>query len=252
MVTINTIDYFLKLKTLESNTVLPDHILQSFNILFKSKNTTNNTTNISKSSNILKSYNIQQKKDTINNKVNLILNKLSENTVNGLILEFINNIGKITIEQYNDVQKCFYIKIINEDKFIDIYIYFIKILDHIYFNVQNFTLEYFFNIIECKFKYDYKIDDMNLIDKYEFLINYENNEKIRSNNLLLIKKLHINELISDELIKYCNNIYIIDIYHWFNNKKLNNNEIIKIKNIIKNKNIILRDKTLLEKLLNTI
>ena len=258
MMTSNIINNFSKLKFLKENTILPDDVLQLFSKIYNnSNNNSNNYTNIiSKSSNVLKSITVQQKKDTIINKVNLILNKLSENTVNGLIIEFINNIGKISIEQYEDIQKTFYLKIINENKFIDIYLYFIKIIDYLYYNVQKYTLEYFYNIIESKFKYDYKIDNIELINKYEFLNILENNEDIRSNNLLIIKKLYKNEFISKDLIVYCDNIilnndiYIIDIYHWFNNEKISTDNIIKIKNILKTKKIILRDKTLLENLIS--
>ena len=260
MLNSNTINDFFKLKYVKENTILPDNILKLFSEIHKSNNNNNsnyfNNNIISKQPSILKTLNVQQKKDTIINKVNLILNKLSENTINGLITEFINNIGKINIEQYEDVQKTFYLKIINENKFIDIYLHFLKIIDYLYSNVQKYTLEYFFSIIEAKFKFDYNIDNIELTDKYIFINTLENDENIRSNNLLIIRKLYKNNFIEKELIEYCdtvilnNDIYIIDIYHWFNNEKLNNNNITEIQKILKTKKIILRDKTLLEKLLS--
>ena len=261
MLNSNIINDFFKLKYIKENNILPDDILKLFSEICTSTSYHNNVSNytnniIIKQPNVLKSINIQQKKDTIINKVNLILNKLSENTINGLITEFINNIGKINIEQYEDVQKTFYLKIINENKFIDIYLQFLKIIDYLYSNVQQYTLEYFFNIIEAKFKFDYNIDNIKLIDKYDFINTLENNEIIRSNNLLIIRKLYKNNFIEKELIDYCdtiilnNEIYIIDIYHWFNDEILNDTIIFELKNILKTKKIILRDRTLLEKLLN--
>ena len=45
---------------------------------------------------------------------NLILNKLTENNINNLILEFIDTIGLIDKIQFEEVQKVFYIKILTD------------------------------------------------------------------------------------------------------------------------------------------
>ena len=73
--------------------------------------------------NILKNHKIQNSKDSINNKVNLILNKLSESNVDNLIVEFLDNINQVDEEQFNEIQKTFYLKMIAEINFIKIYLY---------------------------------------------------------------------------------------------------------------------------------
>ena len=70
-----------------------------------------------KKNNILKNYKIQNKKDNISNKVILILNKLSETNINNLVLEFIDNINQVDQENFDEIQKTFYFKIINEINF---------------------------------------------------------------------------------------------------------------------------------------
>ena len=49
---------------------------------------------------------------TILNKMNLILNKLSENNINNLVSEFIDTINYITLDEYNAFLKNVYLKIV--------------------------------------------------------------------------------------------------------------------------------------------
>jgi hypothetical protein len=89
------IKYFLSFKNKDECMKLDDNnILEIFNSLFPNKK---------KSNNILKIHKFQNQKDNIINKVNLILNKLSENNYDALITDFITNINQITIEEYNEI-----------------------------------------------------------------------------------------------------------------------------------------------------
>ena len=49
----------------------------------------------------------QNNKDIISNKINLILNKLSESNIDNLIIEFIQNINQIDHDTFNEIQKTF-------------------------------------------------------------------------------------------------------------------------------------------------
>jgi hypothetical protein len=106
-------------------------------------------------SNILKNQRIQTKKETITNRVNLILNKLSESNIDSLIIDFLENINQIDLETFEEIQKTFYLKIISEINFIKIYLQFLKIIGYIYEKVQNYNLSFFYSLIEIKFKSDY-------------------------------------------------------------------------------------------------
>lgn len=249
------IDKFMSYKYLELNQNLDNDTLEIFNnISFKKKKI------IKKNNNFLKNNKIQSKKDTIYNKVNLILNKLTENNFFKLIEEFIDNINYINYNDFNQVLKTFYIKIINEINFIKLYLKFFKYIVYIYYKVYNYDFSYFINIIEIKFKYDYI--NKNIIDEenelFSFIISLTNENK-QLNNLILINNLIDNNLLSDNIIEYCENIlinqeiYFSDIYYWynykFNYKKINENDKININKIINNNFINFKDKVLLENLI---
>ena len=206
---------------------------------------------------ILKNHKIQSKKDLLVNKVNLILNKLSESNIEQIVIEFIENINQVDEESFNEIQKAFYMKIISEINFIKIYLQFLKIIGHLYNKVHNYDLSYFFCTIEIKFKSDY----LNYIitdPKFSF-INEMDGEIKRINNLILIRHLIDNKFASDKLITECDTIllnqtkYLPDIYYWFNvkNRELTNDITCKIKEILLNLTTILpREKVLLESLIN--
>ena len=253
------INNFLSYKS--KNTILNSKILNHFFSLFglcnKKKNIKNNV-------NVLKNRNLQNAKENIDKKVNSILNKLSESNKDNLILEFIENIGKVDYDNYIEIQKTFYVKILSEIKFIKIYLSFLKLINYIYNKVnQIYNLSFFISIIETKFRIDYT--NYELIDeKLLFLNIYKNDplpiqEEKRINNLLLIKTMTINkiELFDNMIIDYCTNILLnqnynlSDIHYWFNylERELNNNEKDKIKLLMEN-TITQRENILLASLLN--
>ena len=182
---------------------------------------------------------MQNQKDTIENKINLILNKLSETNIDNLLFEFVDNINQVTEEEFEEIQKTFYSKIVAEINFIKIYLHFLKYIGFLYNKVQNFNLKYFIDVV------------------YNNFININDDESKRVNNLTLIKHLVDYEMVSENVLTECDDIllsrdkYYTDIYYWFNmrNKELSPQQIDKIK-LILNKNISNREKVLLENLIN--
>jgi hypothetical protein len=246
---VDNIKYFLSFKNKEKCLTLDNDILELFNTLFPNKNKKKVNTNV------LKNHKFQNQKDNIVNKVNLILNKLSEDNYELLVNEFINNINQITLEEYNEVLKTIYLKIILEINFIKIYLKFLKILNFLYNKVLQYNLSFFINIIETKFKSDYLTIEL-IDDTYIFLNNIIDEDK-RINNLIIIKNIVDNNILDIKIISICSSIllnqnkYIPDIYYWFNINNIipNETELIKIQSLIKNDTLLARDKILLENLL---
>lgn len=248
---------FLSFKNNEEVQNLDSQVLELFTSLFggfdkNKKNKKSNKTNV----NILKNQKIQNKKDSMVNRVNLILNKLSESNIESLITEFLDNINQVDLENFEEIQKAFYLKIISEINFIKIYLQFLKVIGFLYNKVQNYDLLYFYNMIETKFKSDYldrRIED----EKYSFINELEGEGK-RINNLTLIKYFIENKFVNSTLIDSCDSIiinqvkYLPDIYYWFNsrNRDLTADESTIIKNYLTNSSILQREKVLLESLIN--
>jgi hypothetical protein len=139
-----------------------------------------------------------------------VLNKLSENNIDNLLVEFINNIGQISIEEYNIIQKTFYIKILSEINFVKVYLKFFNYINTIYNKVQNYDMKYFISIIETKFYNDYT-DDIKIDEEYKF-INEFNTESHRINNLMIIQNLiHINIFNNDLCINKAINTFNINL-----------------------------------------
>ena len=258
IIDINTFLFFRddeKLQELDSKT---NEIISNLfgNIIRKNKKT-------KKHVNILKNHKIQQKKESIVNRVNLILNKLSESNINSLALDFFENINQIDQECFNDVQKTFYIKILSEINFVKIYLQLLKIIGCVYNKVYNYDLSFFYTIIEAKFKSDYLEEptDGSTILMSDLEINGETK---RLNNLTLIKNLVEMKFLNQKIIDECDsNIinhdnYLTDIYYWYNNKNraLTETEISKINfrlnllNKDSKSNLSQREKVLLESLVN--
>jgi len=207
--------------------------------------------------NILKNQKIQNKKEIIGNKVNLILNKLSESNIDSLIIEFVQNINQIDQENFEEVQKTFYLKIISEINFIKIYLQFLKILGFLYQKVQGYNLSFFYSMVEAKFRLDYSDYDIEAGCKFDF-INEQDGESRRINNLILIKNLVENKMLSSTMYDFCDttilgqNVFLPDIYHWYSskNRDLTLAEVEQIKTLLKKEGISSRETVLLESLIN--
>jgi hypothetical protein len=248
------ISTFILFKSDINTQELNTEILKKLNILFPDIDKKNRNKNKNKN-NILKNQKIQIQKVNISNKVNLILNKLSEKNIDNLVIEFIENINQVNSDSFREIQKAFYLKIISEVNFINIYIEFLKIIGFLYNKVQEYDLSYFFEMIETKFKNDYTDYEINPNDNISF-INDLNGETNRTNNLILINTMVEYKLFSNEIYKYCDNIilnqslFLSDIYYWFNSKNrgLNTHESEKIKEILNKPGILPRDSILLKNL----
>ena len=207
--------------------------------------------------NILKNKQIQTKKDNIVNRVNLILNKLSESNINNIILEFVENINQVSEEQFDQIQKTIYLKVLSEIKFVDIYLQFIKILGLVYKQVQGHDFSYFISIIESKFRHDYTNWDIDAGSKFDFIKDL-NGETNRINNLILVSNLVERKILSDKIIVECDELilkqtlFLPDIYYWFNakNRVLTEQEKNQVNTYIKNNGISQREIVLLESLVN--
>lgn len=209
--------------------------------------------NQNKNNNILKNPKLQSLKDKTENKVNLVLNKLSELNFNVLLTEFCESIGKIDENEFLELQKAFYIKIISDINFIKIYLSFFKVIANIYAISCNYNIKYFFDIVEMKFISDYK----NIIvqDKFKFITDFDDENK-RINNIILIKHLlqmnFLNSKIKTELdnIILLQDNYYADIYYWFQNEEIPNEYRQIIKNKMLTNTLPLREKVLLDNLLD--
>lgn len=251
------LNVFLTYKTYNNVQDLDSNTQDLLSVLFGNTEKYKNLKKTKKNINILKNQKLQNKKDNIVNRVNLILNKLSESNIDNLIIEFIENINQVSLENFEDIQKAFYFKTISEINFVKIYLKFFKVIGYLYNKVQSYNLSFFISIVETKFNIDYMQQPINS-DKYTFLIELEGETK-RMNNMILIKNLVDLNFCSDKLIHLCDKVilnqttYLPDIYHWFNskNKELTKNEIDVIKSILNSINTP-RDKILLENLINKV
>ena len=210
-----------------------------------------------KGNQLLKNPKIQLLKDKIENKVNSVLNKLSELNFNNLLLEFVEFLGKLNEQEFIEVQKAFYIKIQSEISFVKIYLEFFKIISTIYKEYNNYSSAYFVNIIEAKFKYDYL--DIEIPDSFDFLKLFDDDKDIseskRINNLNIINCMIKLNMFNNNLEKLLDthileqNNHFSDIYYWFQNKPLSKETKNIIKNKITNNALSMRSKVLLDNLL---
>jgi len=203
---------------------------------------------------LLKNPKMQLLKDKIENKVNLCLNKLSEMNINNLLHEFIESMGRINLPEYIEIQKAFYVKMQADISFVKIYLEFFKIVSNVYKEVFNFEPEFFYSIIEMKCLLDYGVGS-NLPAELLFLNDYEDETK-RINNLTILRTLLINNMLNasiqpviDKLILEQTN-YFADIYYWFQNEKLSSTVKDTIKSIILSNSLPLREKVLLDNLID--
>ena len=72
----------------------------------------------------IKTNKVQAKKDLNENKIIMIMNKISENNINELIGEYISNIFIDTEEKYNVIMTEIFNKMVKDFKFIENYIKF--------------------------------------------------------------------------------------------------------------------------------
>lgn len=257
------INSFLQLKKNSSNIELDESIIVQILSYFdnndnkkskKAYHKKNNKNIITNKSIILNKPTLINKnimvKDNMLNKIKLILNKLSQNNIHNLILEFINNIKINSQEDFNNFLKIIYVKILSEIKFVKVYLDFLKNIICLYNRSYDFNCKYLYDLIEYKFKYDYF--------NTNFLPVYENmSDDYRINNLKLIREMVNLHFLNNSIIQIIDSqilqqtIYISDIYEWFKNTNITSENIKIIKNLLDIYiNIDIRDKILLQNLIS--
>ena len=231
------------------NTILKSFSLSNTKVIKKKKEKTNN---------ILKNNKFQINKNKIQNKLILILNKVSSDNIDKLVIEYLMNINIKNIQEYEIIQKVIYNKLLKDIDFINNYFKFVHKIFMINKQKLNIYPNYFIQILEYKIKYDYMNNEQNnfiLPDKFKFLEDITN-EINRINNLKVIKYFIRNKFFSNELNNIISNIiikqdrYIPDIHLWFSDQKIDNEHIQMIKEKIKYNDTQLRNKFLLESLIN--
>jgi len=247
---------FLKLRNLQQTTYLENDIINEILYSFESNDVKKVKKNSYKKNNFINNKNnkIKINKDKVSNKVKLILNKLSENNINNLVLEFIQNIKINTQDDFNDFISTIYLKTLSEISFVNIYLDFLKNIICTYNKIFNFNYNYLYDLIETKFMNDYfnvSINDDNSV------IFESMSDDFRINNLKLIKELVNNSYFDDRILKIIDSkilnqtMYLSDIYFWFKDTQINKENINLIKIILDKQNDIeIRDKILLQNLIS--
>jgi len=201
-------------------------------------------------SNILKNSKLQSAKNKDENKVNMILNKLSEDNIDNIIKEFLETFVDIDQDQYNIILQTIYLKLIKDDKFIYVYYKFYNIINSIYTSLFDLENKHFIDIIQNKVLYDYAKSDID--DSFSFVKKIKTEEN-RINNLKLIVLLIESNNFDKKIIKeitpiLLKNDYIPDLVFWFNNNtikksisidKFYDNLVSKLNNDINNRSVIL-------------
>lgn len=166
------------------------------------------------------------------------MNKISNNNINELLIDYIHNILIENEDNYNSIINEIFNKMIKDIKFID---------NYIHFTIKIFTIEkHRLNLLPNRF--------IELIN--EFMKSEEEAE--RAGCFEIIKKLQkynfFNNIdfISDKLLEEClkTDLKYIDIYNWFNNQSINKykDQIIRIINRCKELSLN-REKILIESLI---
>jgi len=151
----------------------------------------------------IKTNKVQAKKDLNENKIIMIMNKISENNINELIGEYLCNVFVDTEEKYNVIMTEIFNKMLKDIKFVENYI--------------KFALKIF--IIEKKRLNLYPEE---FIDLIKLTVNIGTEEE-RCACYTLIKVLIKYEFFNKDIIKFISNIVLsnndklkyIDVYNWF-------------------------------------
>lgn len=240
------IEDFINIRFKPECQILDDNILEEINIIFKSKY--KKTKNVKKNSNFKNNSTINLKKNKNENKFIFILNKISNNNINELCIEYIENINITSIEEYNIMIEIIFFKMLKDIILCESYIkFFINIIK---INKLKFSLNCnYFNIL-CHNWVSYFYKNKSFEKSFE---EYDN-EIYRFNFLELINLLVKNNFYNNNIKDYISNVllqqnkYITDIHYWFKN---NDKEkyIIELKNIETNN---IREKLLIESLFENI
>ena len=206
----------LSIKSLPECNIFNEKFLNDIKSYFKESNIKYVKKN-KKLSNVLKNSNFNLKKNTLNNKIIFILNKLSETNIDNIIIEFIKSIKIDDNENYELIQSIIFEKILKDSKFINIYCdFFIKIIKYIY-------VKYNYKPIKLLAIIQLFIDNISVKKENERIIFFNFMIIMIENNFF--NKNIINE-ISNILVK---EKLIPDIKLWFEKFNLNKECIMGLK-----------------------
>jgi hypothetical protein len=186
----------------------------------------------------IKTNKVQAKKDLNENKIIMIMNKISDNNINELVSEYLCNILVDTEEKYNVIMIEIFNKMLKDITFVENYI--------------KFAIKIF--IIEKKRLNLYPEEFIDLI-KLNIISN--ESEAERAACYTIIKILINHSFLNEKIIKYISNIVLnnksryIDVYNWFNGLNINEykDDILNIANKCNNENMN-REAILIENLLD--
>jgi hypothetical protein len=190
----------------------------------------------------IKTNKVQAKKDLNENKIIMIMNKISDNNINELVGEYLSNILVDTEEKYNVIMTEIFNKMVRDIKFIE--------------NYTKFAMKIF--IIEKKRLNLYPEEFITLVRD---TIN-SNDETERQVYYIIIKTLVRHKFFNQSIIDYISKKIIsnndksryIDCYYWFNGLDITifgnyKNDILSIANKCNNENMN-REKILVESLID--
>jgi hypothetical protein len=191
----------------------------------------------------IKTNKVQAKKDLNENKIIMIMNKISDNNINELIKDYLSNILVDTEEKYNVIMTEIFNKMIKDIKFAENYI--------------KFAMKIF--IIEKK-RLNLCPEEFIILLKTTINIHINENDRAACYNIikLLVKYSFFNEniikFISDYVLSIKEKSKYIDCYNWFNgldNKVVDyyKTNILNIANKCNTENMN-REKILIESLID--
>ena len=191
----------------------------------------------------IKTNKVQAKKDLNENKIIMIMNKISDNNINELIKDYLSNILVDTEEKYNVIMTEIFNKMIKDIKFAENYI--------------KFAIKVF--IIEKK---RLNLFPEEFIILLKMTINMNDNENDRAACYIIITLLVRHSFFNEDIIKFISNYVIlindkykyIDCYNWFkglDTKVIYNykTDILNISNKCNTENMN-REKILIESLID--
>jgi hypothetical protein len=163
---------------------------------------------------------IKQKIENIENKINFILNKVNGNT-DSLIEEFMKNINILNENDFNKLQKIFFVKLLNDIKFLDDYVNFYTKIFYIHIQ-NNLKISYFINLFEDFFNYIF----LSKGSGYEFDKTIYNIDIYKQNFLVVLKKFIDIKFFTNDIFDYIFNTLISlndvnSIYYFCKDSNLN-------------------------------
>ncbi len=151
----------------------------------------------------IKTNKVQAKKDLNENKIIMIMNKISENNINELIGEYLCNVFVDTEEKYNVIMTEIFNKMLKDIKFVENYIKFALKIFIIEKKRLNLYPEEFIDLIKLTINIGTEEERSSCYTLIKILIKYEFFNKD------IIKFISNNVLSNNDKVKY------IDVYNWF-------------------------------------